>query len=218
MTGRGHQAPHLDCRSTQEVAAEVRGLMAAGEVEAARERYGTIVDALQRRANRLALYYLRNVADADEAVQDAFVKAYLHLDSYNPALSFDVWFLRILVNGCLDRVKARTRRARWMLALGDLGPPGTFDEPDTPADEPTPEDVLLRTERADELALAIATLPDRQRTVVLLSQLDGRSTREVSQITGLNESTVRVHLFRALRRLRATIGRPAEDVARGSDR
>lgn len=200
------------------MAAEARELMAAGEVEAARERYGSIVDVLQRRANRLALYYLRNVADADEAVQDAFVKAYVHLDSYNPALSFDVWFLRILVNGCLDRVKARTRRSRWMVAFGDLGPPGTFDEPDTPADEPTPEDTLLRAERADQLTQAIATLPDRQRTVVLLSQLDGRSTREVSQITGLNESTVRVHLFRALRRLRGAIGRPAEDVGGGSDR
>lgn len=216
MTGAPQSASHLVARSTQQVAAEVQQLAAAGNVAAAREAFGDIVEALQRRANRLALYYLRNVADADEAVQDAFVKAYLHLGSYNPALSFDVWFLRILVNGCLDRVKARTRRARWMVDVGDGTSAGGTDLPDPPAHDATPEEALLRAERAETLARAIATLPDRQRTVVLLSQLDGRSTREVGEITGLNESTVRVHLFRALRRLRSVIGRPHGD-ATGKD-
>lgn len=218
MTGGPQSAPHLVAGSTQQVAAEVKQLVATGDAAAAREAFGAIVEVLQRRANRLALYYLRNVADADEAVQDAFVKAYLHLDSYNPALSFDVWFLRILVNGCLDRVKSRTRRARWMIDVGEVGTPGTAERPDPPATEATPEEALLRAERADTLARAIATLPDRQRTVVLLSQLDGRSTREVSEITGLNESTVRVHLFRALRRLRRVIVPPAGDAAGGNTR
>ena len=49
-------------------------------------------------------------AEADEAVQDAFVKAYSHLSTFREELPFEVWFTRILINGCLDRIKARTRR------------------------------------------------------------------------------------------------------------
>ena len=68
----------------------------------------------QRRAARIAYHYLRDSAEADEAVQDAFVKAYQHLASFREELPFDVWFTRILINGCLDRIKARTRRERWL--------------------------------------------------------------------------------------------------------
>ena len=71
----------------------------------------------------------------------------------------------------------------------------------------SPEDALLQQERAQLLRAAIRELPNRQRTVVVLSHLDGRTTREVSEATGLSESTVRVHLFRGLRRLRTLMSR-----------
>jgi RNA polymerase sigma factor (sigma-70 family) len=76
---------------------------------------------------------------------------------------------------------------------------------------PSPEDSLLSDERHRNVTAAIQRLPERQRTVVLLTHLDGRSPREVSQITGLNESTVRVHLFRAVRRLRSWLAPAAAD-------
>ena len=64
--------------------------------------------------SRIAFHYLRDAADADEAVQDAFVKAYMHFGSFREELPFEVWFTRILINGCLDRLKARRRRERWI--------------------------------------------------------------------------------------------------------
>ncbi len=75
--------------------------------------------------------------------------------------------------------------------------------PEQPAASDSPEAALLQQERAQSLMAAIRELPNRQRTVVVLSHLDGRTTREVSEATGLSESTVRVHLFRGLRRLRS---------------
>ena len=69
---------------------------------------------LQRRALRIAFQYLRDAADADEAVQDAFVKVFLHIEQYRSDLPFDVWFTRILVNAALDRLKARGRQQRWI--------------------------------------------------------------------------------------------------------
>jgi RNA polymerase sigma-70 factor (ECF subfamily) len=198
------------------VACEVRALLLGGETDAARERYGTIVELLQRRASRLAFFYLRDAAEADEAVQDAFVRAYTNLGTFDDQHPFEVWFTRILVNGCLDRIKARRRRARWLVPSGERDG-RTGDTAVEPVDSgETPEEQIVARERRRALVAAIDRLPDRQRTVVLLSHLDGRSTREISLLTGLSESTVRVHLFRAVRRLRQWLAGPerAADATR----
>src|SRR6185295_4504602 len=80
----------------------------------ARERFAELVMRHQRRAVRIAFHYLREAADSDEAVQDAFVKAYTHFGTFREELPFEIWFTRILINGCLDRLKARRRRERWI--------------------------------------------------------------------------------------------------------
>src|SRR5207248_6516106 len=87
----------------------------------ARERFGELVAIHQRRASRIAYQYLRDASEADEAVQDAFVKVFSHITSYREAWPFEVWFTRILINGCLDRRKARTRRERWFVPAGETG-------------------------------------------------------------------------------------------------
>jgi RNA polymerase sigma-70 factor (ECF subfamily) len=96
------------------VAIAVKALQAAGNSDEARERFGELVGRHQRRAARIAFHYLRDAADADEAVQDAFVKAYMHMGTFREELPFEVWFTRILINGCLDRLKARRRREKWL--------------------------------------------------------------------------------------------------------
>ena len=197
-------------------ASAVKAMQAAGELEDARQRYAELVARHQRRAARIAYHYLRDSAEADEAVQDAFVKAYQHLASFREELPFDVWFTRILINGCLDRIKARTRRERWLLPMS--GKTGTRSAPaadSTPAERDltervpavglSPEQALLGRERRREIANALAKLPERQRSVFVLSHVEGRTSREVSALTGLNESTVRVHLFRAIRKLRTLL-------------
>src|SRR4051812_35263905 len=104
-------------------ASAIKGLQAQGQHADARQRYAELVARHQRRANRIAYHYLRDAAEADEAVQDAFVKAYAHLPSFREELPFDVWFTRILINGCLDRIKARTRRGGWVGAVAARPPP-----------------------------------------------------------------------------------------------
>lgn len=198
-TSRGN-APALSKDSG--LAAEIKGLLVAGERDAARERFGELVALQQRRAARIAYHCLRDVNDADEAVQDAFVKVFAHLTNYREELPFEVWFTRILVNGCLDLRKARARRLRWVLPAFPTGE-HTTREPVEP--QPNPEDRLLATECGRQIAAAVAQLPDRQRTVFTLCQIGGQSAAEVSKALGLSEPTVRVHLFRALRRLRGLL-------------
>jgi RNA polymerase sigma-70 factor (ECF subfamily) len=202
----GAQAAGLSGREADGVAASaVKAFQAEGRDAEARERYAELVGRHQRRASRIAYHYLRDGAEADEAVQDAFVKAYSHLSTFREELPFEVWFTRILINGCLDRIKARTRRERWMTSMPD-GPGGERDFAErTPGHGPSPEEQLLSRERRQRLAGAIAKLPDRQRAVFMLSHYEGCTSREVSALTGLNESTVRVHLFRAVRKLRALL-------------
>ena len=190
-------------------ASAVKAMQAEGRLAEARERYAELVARHQRRAARIAFHYVRDSAEADEAVQDAFVKAYSHLSTFREELPFEVWFTRILINGCLDRIKARTRRERWVTSMPD-GPGGERDFAErTPGHGPSPEAQLLSRERRRQVAEAIAKLPDRQRSVFMLSHYEGCTSREVSVMTGLNESTVRVHLFRAIRKLRVLLGERA---------
>jgi RNA polymerase sigma-70 factor (ECF subfamily) len=188
------------------LAGEVQDLAASGDHAGARELFSQIVTRQQRRASRIAWHYLRDASEADEAVQDAFVKAYTHIASFQRHLSFEVWFTRILINGCLDRQKARMRRSRWLLPASDVGQRDhdAIERASRPS-ERSPEDLLLAREWRDHLAVAVKRLPGRQRLVFLLCHYADHSTRDVAEMTGLNESTVRVHLFRAIRKLRTAM-------------
>ena len=203
---RAARAELADRRSPDSaIAAEVKALVLAGDREAARHRFGDLVAAQQRRAVRVAFHYLRDAHDADEAVQDAFVKVFTHITTYREDLPFEVWFTRILVNACLDLRKARSRRLRWVLPIER----GATDAPipETPDRQPSTEDRLLNRERMQEIADAVDQLPERQRTVFMLSHFAEQPTSQISEALGLSEATVRVHLFRAVRKLRRLLER-----------
>ena len=182
------------------LAAEIKALVVDGERDAARDRYGDLVGRQQRRAARIAYQYLRDAHDADEAVQDAFIKVFTHITSYREDLPFEVWFTRILVNACLDLRKSRARRLRWTVPMSPAGAGTAPTEP--PATDQSPEQRLVSRERARDITAAVESLPDRQRTVFTLCHVAGQTTAEVSKALGLSEATVRVHLFRAVRKLR----------------
>jgi RNA polymerase sigma-70 factor (ECF subfamily) len=193
------------------LAVEIRELVERGEMDEARERFGGLVAAHQRRALRIAFQYLRDAAEADEAVQDAFVKVFSHIGSYREAWPFEVWFTRILINGCLDRRKARVRRDRWIVPADDATLAG-HDRRVLASGHPhismqaDPEARLLARERQARMTAAIDRLEGRQRTVFMLCHYGDCTPREVGAMIGLNESTVRVHLFRAARKLRTLLG------------
>jgi RNA polymerase sigma-70 factor, ECF subfamily len=217
MSGAGSQLQNREADA--KVAVEIKTLQAAGKLDEARDRFAELVTRHQRRASRIAFHYVRDSADADEAVQDAFVKAYTHIGTFREELPFEVWFTRILINGCLDRIKQRKRREKWIApttidASGLERNPAEF----VPSRGPSPEEYVLRQERRQRLHEALGQLPERQRLVFMLSQFEGRSSREVSGLTGLNESTVRVHLVRAIRRLRGILGKNSTRVGARSGR
>src|SRR5439155_21494750 len=152
-----------------QLAVDVRSLVERGAMDEARERFGELVALHQRRASRIAYQYLRDSAEADEAVQDAFVKVFSHIESYREAWPFEAWFTRILINGCLDRRKARLRRARWFVAtdvarLAENARPAFGG-----AAALDPEARLLARERRARLAAAVDRLDGRPPTIFMLS-------------------------------------------------
>jgi RNA polymerase sigma-70 factor (ECF subfamily) len=203
---RDRRPPAPPLSEDTRIAVEIRDFVAHGNVDGARERFAELVPLHQRRAMRIAYQYLHDAAEADEAVQDAFVKVFGHIESYREAWPFEVWFTRILINGCLDRRKARLRRARWFVSSDA----GTMVEDAKPAFGGAaaldPEARLLARERRARLAGAIDRLDGRQRTIFMLTHYGDCTPREVGAMMGLKESTVRVHLFRAARKLRGMLG------------
>src|SRR5258708_2303650 len=164
-------APNRECRPVPgpasedtRLAVDIRELVARGAIDEARDRFAGLVTAHQRRASRIAYQSLRDVAEADEAVQDAFVKAFGHIASYRDAWPFEVWFTRILINGCLDRRKARARRERWFSRNEATGADEARHD-SSKAHDPDPETRLLARERRARLAAVIGHLDGPQRTV-----------------------------------------------------
>jgi RNA polymerase sigma-70 factor (ECF subfamily) len=203
---RGRRSVTTPISEDTQLAIELRQLVERGDVAQARELFSGLVETHQRRASRIAYQYLRDSSEADEAVQDAFIKVFSHIGSYREAWPFEVWFTRILINGCLDRRKARARRERWLVPSGETTAADELRASAARSHEPGPEGRLLARERRERIAAAIDRLDGRQRTVFMLCHYGDCTPREVSAMTGLNESTVRVHLFRAARKLRGLLG------------
>jgi RNA polymerase sigma-70 factor (ECF subfamily) len=203
--GRARRPLAAPVSEDSRLAIEIRDLVERGDMDQARERFGGLVAAHQRRAMRIAFHYLRDESEADEAVQDAFVKVFSHIASYREAWPFEVWFTRILINGCLDRGKARARRQRWFVP-GEISTADEARVSGTAPPDSSPEGRLIARERRARIAAAVDRLEGRQRTVFTLCHYGDCTPREISAIMGVKESTVRVHLFRAARKLRGLLG------------
>ncbi len=204
-TSASRRAPAAPLADDSRIAVEIRALVEHGAHDEARDRFAELVAMHQRRASRIAYQYLRDAAEADEAVQDAFVKVFTHITAYREAWPFEVWFTRILINGCLDRRKSQSRRDRW-IAGGEISSADEARMSTRVGGAGDPEHRLLARERRARVAAAVDKLDGRQRTVFMLCHYGDCTPREVSAMTGLNESTVRVHLFRAARKLRGLLG------------
>ena len=157
----------------------------SGDVEA----YARLVDRHYARCARIAGRVLGNREDAEEAVQDAFLRAFRALEEYEDRERFSAWLTRILVNQCRTML-ARTRRREALFLDVDLG---ALDHPamEGPVTGPWPE-----------LDRALATLPDEQREALVLKYADDLTYEEMARVTGAGESALKMRIQRAFARLR----------------
>ena len=157
------------------------------------DAFDLLVTRYLRRAFSLAYRLLSHREDAEDLVQEAFMTALQRIDSFEEGRPFGPWFFRILVNRGLN---ARKRRA---LRATDVIPDGTATalcSPDRDAE---------RGELRDRLRAAMERLPERQRVIVQLFELEGFAGAEIAEILDIAEGTVRWHLHEARRALRADL-------------
>lgn len=160
------------------------------------------LDELFRRyrqvAYRVAHRLLGNEADALDAVQEAFVKALIHLPSFQGRSSFKTWILRVVSNAALDLGRQRGRREG--LSMDALGP--KFREDCEPLLDPDPGRELHRQELRKKLNEVLAQLPPAQRQTFVLHAEADLSYREVAETLGISIGTVMSRLYYARQRLR----------------
>jgi RNA polymerase sigma-70 factor (ECF subfamily) len=177
-------------------ASEARALDAArrGEVAA----FNELVLAYQTVVYTVALRTLGNPDDAADATQETFVSAFRAIRDFRGG-SIKAWLLRIAVNACYDQLRRRQRRPAG--SLDELTEGGEVDFPASDAD-PGPERAALGGETARVIQAGLNTLPEDQRILVLLCDVQGLSYEEAAVATGVALGTVKSRLSRARARLR----------------
>lgn len=155
--------------------------------------FDVLVTRHMRRALSVAYRLLGHPQDAEDLVQEAFLAALTKIDTFRTDRDFRPWFYRILVNRGLDMRRARALRR-------------TDEIPDgSPALSPSPLKTAEGSEIREHLSAAVSGLPERQRLIFQLYELEGFSGPEIAGMLDLPEGTARWHLHQARRALRAAL-------------
>lgn len=161
------------------------------------DAFGTLVERYERAVYHLAFRTMREVEEAKDAAQEAWIKAYRALASFRPGAKFATWIFTICYRVCCDRLAKRKRF--------------TGEEPVDFADPAAgPEGTYEAAEDAAGLRAAIESLPEKYRVVITLFHLQGKQYEEIAAVLNLPLGTVKTHLFRAKDLLRAALGPTAQ--------
>lgn len=159
--------------------------------------FSALVSAYAGYAHAIALRFLGNRADAEEAVQEAFTKVWVHAARFDPAMArFKTWFTRILTNTCRDRIR-RTNPAAdniedWMDIL--------------PGSDTTQDATLSNTQECQRIRRAVQSLPDRQRMAVILCYFEDLTNPEAAAAMGVHIKALEGLLVRARKILKKELG------------
>ena len=176
-----------------------------GEVAAFRE----LVELYEARAHAIALGVIGNREDAEDIVQDAFLKAYKNINSFRGTSSFYTWLYRIIFNLSIDYTRKRYRTAE-----SSVGDQATLDVSlqrasagvhELLGSTSSPDIALERQELQIQIRAAIDKLSPEHRAVILLREFDGLSYNEISDVVGISKGTVMSRLHHARKRLQKTL-------------
>ena len=161
--------------------------------------FGKLIEAYQRPVYNLAYRMLNNSGEAEEAAQEAFIRAYTRLHTYNPDHKFSTWMLSITSNYCIDLI--RKRRAL-LLSIDEPLPP----HPALMSDgQKGPEAQMEMSEQQDMVQSLLQELPEDYRQTVVLRYWHEMSYEEIAEMMDTTVSAIKSRLFRA-RRLLAEVG------------
>jgi RNA polymerase sigma-70 factor, ECF subfamily len=164
------------------------------------EAFRALVERHSRSVFRLAFRMTGNEQDAEDVVQESFLRAYRQLGRFESRANFGTWLYRITANCAVDMMRAR--QARHDQAHGE-----SLDETavDLRSDRPDPERLTESAEIEQRVANAMAALSPLERAAFTLRHYEGRTIDEISRTLGLGTSAAKHSVFRAVRKLRAAL-------------
>ncbi len=183
----------LDHRNTEE-AALVRRVQAQDEMA-----FREIVDRYQAKVFSIIYGILRNRNDAEDIAQQVFAKIYFSIKNFDFRSSLLTWIYKITVNECYDYL--RKKRVRKLVYESDFTAEDSLlmENSEPSMDLKAPVDVQLA--QRDLITKLLSKISDEDRSLILLKEVEGHSVEELSQMTGMNENTIKVKLFRARQKL-----------------
>lgn len=159
-------------------------------LEGDQQAFAELVEQYQRSVYNLTYRMLGNAREAEDAAQEAFLRAYQHLKRYDPERPFKTWLLSIASNYCIDRL--RKRRLTW-LSIDEPLPA----HPALTSNAPDPEDATLKSERQVAVQALLAELAPDYRAAVILRYWYDMSYADIAEMLDTTESAIKSRLFRA---------------------
>src|SRR4051794_8500131 len=162
--------------------------------------FGEIVEIYKDKVFQLAFRMLGNRHEAEDIAQEAFIRAYINIESFNINLKFSTWLYRIGTNLCIDRI--RKKKPDYYLDAEVSGTEGLDMYSQIAADEQLPEDAVEQMELQDRIQYEISRLPDKYRSVIVLKYIEELSLQEISEILDMPLGTVKTRIHRGREALR----------------
>lgn len=188
--------PNEDLRPDEEIVAAVLG----GDIESFEE----LILRYQPRIFGMARKYFRNESDVEDLVQTIFTKTYKKLGSFKKTAPFEHWFMRLSVNTCYDALRRRTKQREQTVSDLMFEDESWQNRLDNIPDSEDQESL----DKANELVHSVMEqISNKARIVLTMQELEGRSIKEISELTGWSISLVKVQAFRARKEMRAAVER-----------
>lgn len=162
--------------------------------------FGEIVELFKDRVYHVCYRMLGNRHEAEDAAQEAFIRAYININSFNQDLKFSTWLFRIATNLCIDRI--RKKKPDYYLDAEVSGTDGLTMYSQIASEAPLPEKELESLELQDTIQKEILNLPEKYRSVIVLKYIEERSLNEISEILDLPLGTVKTRIHRGREALR----------------
>lgn len=157
--------------------------------------FDLLVSKYQRRLGRLLSRFLKDSADIDDVVQDAFIKAYRALPSFRGESAFYTWLYRIAINCGKNFLSKNNRKEIYCIGQNEKGE--ILDAAEQVPDLNTPETALMNKQIVETVNLVTDRLPDELKTAIILREMEGLSYEEIAEIMDCPIGTVRSRIFRA---------------------
>jgi RNA polymerase sigma-70 factor (ECF subfamily) len=166
------------------------------------EEFTAVIGRSRPSLYRIALNRLGNEADAEDAVQDAFLSAYVHLHQFKGQAKMSTWLTSIVINSTRMKIRRRPRQLHVSLDRQDRSPENLPYSELLPDRRPTPEEVYQDGEFEQRMAKLVTRLSAPLRTAFQMRQVDGLTTREAAKALGVPVGTVKTQLARARMQLK----------------